>query len=139
MEESFLSLLLSYALTPTLSQREREFTCKILVVVTKTPPGNQAASLTTMRIVQLLRSSCVLSIQLFAQPLEVRIERHESGRPLKESHATRVMRHAIQRALAIAGRQVAVTGQANRRRVERINRDVAPVRFSDSAIDIERV
>jgi len=38
MEESFLFLLLSYALTPTLSQREREFTCKILAVLTKTPP-----------------------------------------------------------------------------------------------------
>jgi len=30
MEESFLFLLLSYALTPTLSQRERAFTYKIL-------------------------------------------------------------------------------------------------------------
>ena len=30
MEESFLFLLLSYALTPTLSQRERAITYKIL-------------------------------------------------------------------------------------------------------------
>ena len=109
MEESFLFLLLSYALTPTLSQREREFTCKILAVLTKTPPGNQATSSSTMRIVQLLRSSRILSIQLFAQPFEIGIERHESGRSLKEGPATRIMRHAIKRTLTIAGCQVTPT------------------------------
>src|SRR5437899_10479233 len=78
-------------------------------VLTKTPPGNQAAPSSTMRIVQLLRSSRVLSIQLFAQPFEVRIERHESGRPLKEGPAARIMRYAIQGTLAIAGCQVTPT------------------------------
>ena len=34
MKKSFLFLLLSYALTPTLSQREREFTYEILAFST---------------------------------------------------------------------------------------------------------
>src|SRR5438046_1390138 len=64
----------------------------------------------TAQVLSSLRSSGILPIQLFAQPLEVRIEGHESGRSLKEGHAARIMRHAIQRTLAIAGRQITATG-----------------------------
>ena len=49
------------------------------------------------------------------------------------------MRYAIQRALAVTCRQIAVTGQAHGGRIERINRNLATVCFIDCSIDIERV
>ena len=80
-----------------------------------------------------------MPIQFLAQTVEVRIEGDKARRSLKESPAARVMRHAIRRTLAVAGRQEAVAGQTHRWRIERIDCRVAPVRFANRAIDVESV
>ena len=43
------------------------------------------------------------------------------------------MRHAIQRTLTIARGQIVVTRQSDRRSIERVDRDVAPVGFANRA------
>jgi len=57
-----------------------------------------------------LRSGRVLSIKLGTQPVEIRIEGHESTRVLKKSPATGIVRHAIERTLPVTCRQAAATG-----------------------------
>src|SRR5437588_1942110 len=58
-----------------------------------------------------LRCRCVHAIQFLCQPTKVRVKRDEAGRALKESFAAGVMRHAIQRALAKARRELTAAGQ----------------------------
>src|SRR5882672_10748883 len=86
----------------------------------------------------LLRSG-ILPVKLCSQPVEIRIKRHKASRALKEGAATRVVRDAIQRTLAITGGEIAAAGQTDRRRIERKDRRVAPVRFADSPLEIDCV
>ena len=85
-----------------------------------------------------LGSGCVLAVKLCAQTIEVRIKRDKACRSLKEGPPAGFTRHAIQRALTVTRGEIAVTGQANRRRVERKDRDVTFIRFSDCAVDVQR-
>src|SRR5438270_3468267 len=57
-----------------------------------------------------LRSCCVHAIELLCQSTEVRVKRDKAGHALKESLAAGVVRHAIQRALAEARRQLTAAG-----------------------------
>src|SRR5712692_2989572 len=57
-----------------------------------------------------LRSSRVLPVEFCPQPAEIRIKRDEAAGTLKERPAAGVVRHAIQRTLAVAGRKVTVAG-----------------------------
>src|SRR5260221_12117094 len=84
-----------------------------------------------------LRSSCILPVEFCPQPAEIRIKRDEAAGTLKEGPAAGVVRHAIQRTLAVAGRKLTAAGQPDRRRIERKDRRVAPVRFADSPFAIE--
>ena len=86
-----------------------------------------------------LRSSRVLPVEFCPQPAEIRIKCDEAGGALKEGPTTSIVRHAIQRTLAVAGRQVTAAGQPDRRRIERKDRRVAPVRFVNSPINVDCV
>ena len=80
-----------------------------------------------------------MSIQLVAQTFEIRIKRHKTADALKKGAAVSLVRNTIQRALAIARGEAAVTRQSNRRSIERVDRNVAALRFFDRTIDVQRV
>ena|SRR5437762_1606884 len=86
-----------------------------------------------------LRGGGVLAIQFRTQTIKVRIEGNETGQALEKRGAASFMRNAIQRTLTVTRRQKTATGQTYRGRIERIDRDVAPLCFFDRAIDVERL
>ena len=80
----------------------------------KTPRFSKAAaSVAQDNILLCLRSSCVLPVQLQAQPFEIGVKRYETRHPLKERLAPRFVRNAIEGALAITSREMAPAGQTN--------------------------
>src|SRR5437870_13130324 len=86
-----------------------------------------------------LRSGGVLAIQFRAQAIKVGIEGHETVSRLAERGAASFMRDAIQGTLTVTCGNKTATGQTHRRCIERIDRDIAPIRFFDRAINVERV
>src|SRR5438270_3653571 len=106
----------------------------------KKAAGNYCPQPLVWRKIRLaLRGGGVLAIQFRTQTIKVRIEGNETGQALEKRGAASFMRNAIQRTLTVTRRQKTVTGQTYRGRIERIDRDVAPLRFFDRAIDVERL
>src|SRR5437763_17153362 len=91
-----------------------------------------------MRAVGVLVGPAALRVECLRQALEVRVEGDEA-RALEEGASARLVRDAVERALAVADGELVPARQAHRGRVERVDRDAAALGLARGAFQINRV
>src|ERR1043165_6829043 len=84
---------------------------------------------------QVLVCPVALFVERPRQALEVCVEGDEA-RPLEEGSPARLVRDAVERALAEADGKLVPARQADRGRVERVDRDFAPLRLAHGALEV---